>query len=45
MNNEENEGGFISHLTELRKDLFIVFYFYLHFSLDVIFLQKIYMVF
>ena len=33
MNNDENEGGFISHLTELRKRLihsfiFLIYFFY-----------------
>jgi hypothetical protein len=43
MNNEENEGGFVSHLTELRKDLFIVLYFLLFFLSVAIFLLNIFM--
>ena len=41
MSNEENEGGFISHLTELRKRLIHSFFFYSYFLLAVIFLLKI----
>ena len=45
MNNDENEGGFVSHLTELRKRLIHSFIFFLFFLLVVIFLQNIFMVF
>ena len=40
MTKPENEGGFVSHLTELRKRLIHSFIFYLYFLLDVIFFQK-----
>ena len=36
----DNEGGFVSHLTELRKRLIHSLFFYLFFLLVVIFFQK-----
>ena len=45
MTKSENEGGFVSHLTELRKRLIHSFIFCLSFLLDVIFFQNISMVF
>ena len=45
MTKSENEGGFVSHLTELRKRLIHSFIFLFIFLLDVIFFQNIYMVF
>ena len=45
MTKEFNEGGFVSHLTELRKRLIHSFIFLFIFLLDVIFLQNTYMVF
>ena len=44
MTHDEKDGGFISHLAELRKRLIHSFIFDT-FLLDVIILQKIYMAF
>ena len=45
MNHDEKDGGFISHLAELRKRLIHSFIFLIIFLLVVIFLQNICMVF
>ena len=45
MSNEENEGGFVSHLTELRKRLIHSFIFLIIFFVFVIYLQNISTVF
>ena len=40
MNNEENEGGFISHLTELRKRLIHSFLFLFAFFIGCYFFAE-----
>jgi len=45
MSNEENEGGFVSHLTELRKRLIHSFIFLIIFLLFVTYSQNTFMVF
>ena len=45
MSNEENEGGFVSHLTELRKRLIHSFIFLIIFLLFVTYLLNTYTAF
>ena len=40
MNNEENEGGFVSHLTELRKRLIHSFIFLIIFFIGCYFFAE-----
>ena len=47
MNNEENEGGFVSHLTELRKRLIhsFIISIYIFYWICYFFAENIFMVF